>query len=137
MKCPTCQQELSTERSRPDCPHCGEAIAIQPPSTPEVAAQAPLKLNWPVFFAILFAPVVLTIVAVQVMPASNDASPAVAVIFGAVSGILCGFKLGRRFGKSPESRIGLGILFSLIMVVVCVGMSCFGCLASGYHLDLR
>jgi hypothetical protein len=136
MKCPTCQQELPTGHSGPDCPRCG--AAIQSPPTLDVVVQAPgLKLNLLVFYMILFAPVLLTIVAVQLMPKSSDTAPVVAFIFGTASGVLCGILLGRRFGKSLESRIGLGILFSLIMVVVCVGMSCFGCLASGYQLDFR
>ena len=84
---------------------------------------------------ILFASVVLTIVTVQVMPKFSDAPAVVALFFGTASGVLCGIRLGRWLGKSLESRIGLGILLSLIMVVVCVGMSCFGCIASAAFAD--
>jgi hypothetical protein len=57
---------------------------------------------------ILFAPVVLMIVAVQAMPKFSDAPLAVALFFGTASGVLCGIRLGRWLGKSLESRIGSG-----------------------------
>jgi hypothetical protein len=90
-----------------------------------------------VFFGALFAPLLVTILAVKLSSSSNGAAPAVALIGGAVSAIVCGILLGRRIGKSFEARVVLSIVFVLIMAVVCIGMNCFGCLAGGFRLDLR
>lgn len=68
---------------------------------------------------------------------AGDLAPTIVMIGGSAGGIICGVLLGKRFGKSVETRIVLGLVLSAIMVVVCVTMSCFGCLAGGYQLNFH
>jgi hypothetical protein len=67
----------------------------------------------------------------------QDIATVIALIGGALSGIICGGMLGRRIGSTPGLKIALGFLFALMIIPVCVGMSCFGCLVSGFKLDFR
>ena len=97
----------------------------------------PAKLNWPIFFIVLCAPVVLTIVAVQLKRTGQDLAPFIAVLGGGLSGIICGAMLGRRIGSTTGIKIALAFTFALMIIPVCVGMSCFGCLVSGFKLDFR
>lgn len=109
-----------------------------PPTTPppEPAPQLPhAKINWLIFFAAMFVPTIITIISVQTK--RQDSPPIVALVGGGVSGIICGAMLGRRFGRTRELKIVLGIVFAFVMGAACIGMNCFGCLASGFKLDLR
>ena len=87
------------------------------------------------FFLVLLAPMLLTIVIVLLGASEGDTVPTVAVFGGGISGIVCGAMLGRRFGRTTGLKVVLGIVFALVFSVVCIGMSCFGCLAGGYNLE--
>jgi hypothetical protein len=93
------------------------------------------KFRWGWFLLALFLPTLATIASVQFK--SQDAAPAIAVIGGGISGIVCGVLLALRLGKSPEARVGLGFAFVIVMSVACVTMNCFGCLASGFKLNIH
>jgi len=136
MNCPRCQKQLPDNYAADWCPFCGSDL---PPSEPDSAQpQLPsVKTRWPIFFGVLLAPVVLTIFAVLLGTKDGDAPPAVASFAGGAAGIVCGVILGRRLGKTTPMRIFLGVLFAVIMMVVCIGMSCFGCLTSGYRLNFH
>lgn len=101
------------------------------------APPAAAKINWPIFFIVLCAPAVLTILAVRINRTGQDLAPFVACLGGVFSGIVCGAMLGRRIGSTTAIKIGLGFTFALMIIPVCIGMSCFGCLVSGFKLDLR
>jgi drug/metabolite transporter (DMT)-like permease len=104
--------------------------------SPEPAPQIPrAKINWLIFFAAMFVPTVITILSVQT--GSKDTPPIVALLGSGVSGIICGAMLGRRFGRTPETKIALGVVFILVMGAACIAMNCFGCLAGGYKMDFR
>jgi hypothetical protein len=45
--------------------------------------------------------------------------------------------LGLRLGRTPGMRVALSIVFFLVLGAACIGMNCFGCLASGYKLNLH
>ena len=98
---------------------------------------APVRINWLIFFVVLFAPLVLTILSVRVASHTSDFAPVVALIGGGVSAIICGILLGRRVGATLAAKVALSVLFVVIMGVVCIGMNCFGCLAGGYNLNLH
>lgn len=95
------------------------------------------KMNWLVFFSVFLAPVVLTIATVLFISRKADAAPGVAVIVGGICGIICGGMLGRWLGKSQGTQWLLGLFLAGVFAVVCVLMSCFGCLASGYQLKFQ
>ena len=94
-------------------------------------------MNWLFFFGSLFGPLVVTILAVRINPVSSDVAPGIALAGGGISAVLCGILLGRRIGRRPETRLWLSLLFILVMAVVCVGMNCFGCLATGYEFNVH
>lgn len=89
------------------------------------------------FFIVWLAPVLLTSLTVLIVSKKGDAASLVGLVGGGISGIICGVMLGRRLGKTRELRIVLGVVFALIMVVVCVAMNSFGCLVSGYNLNFH
>jgi len=106
------------------------------PSEPaQLPSLTPRKINWLVFFAVLLGPVVVTIAAVLLGADGGDATPTIAFLGGGISGIVCGALLGQRLGRTPAMKVALGILFSFVFGAVCIGMCCFGCLASGYKLN--
>jgi hypothetical protein len=96
-----------------------------------------LSLSWPAFFAVLFASPLLTVLTVTLVDRSGNAAPDVAICSAILCGGLCGSMLGNRIGKTTGERIGLGILFTAIMFVACISMSFFGCLTTGYLLNLH
>lgn len=104
----------------------------QPPSPLEPPPPSPVRVNWLLFFAALFAPTIATILVVQTQ--LKDPPPVVALLGGAVSGIICGVLLGRRLGRTRMARVLLSLVFVLVLGAVCVMMNCFGCLATGYQL---
>jgi hypothetical protein len=136
MNCPHCQKELPLNNETAFCPFCGltlSTVAADPPQPQPPAS----KIKPLVFLIGLLAPAILTILAVSLGAKEGNTAPTIAMLCGTVGGIVCGIILGWQVEKSTPTRIVLSIVFSAIMSVVCIGMSCFGCLASGFHLDIR
>lgn len=133
MNCPHCQKELPEGQPLEWCPFCGRDLA---PSEADASQHLlpPVKTNWWAFFFALIAPVLLSIFAVLLGANSGNTSPMIAFFGGGAAGVVCGVLLGRQLGRTVVTRFLLGVLFTLIMMVVCIGMSCFGCLASGFQL---
>jgi hypothetical protein len=136
MNCLHCQKELPANYAAEWCPFCGRDF---PPSeTDSVQHQLPpVKTNWLVFFFVLLAPVLLTVLAVLFGAKNGNAAPAITFFSGGAAGIVCGVMLGRQLGKTRPTRVILCVLFAFIMTVVCIGMSSFGCMASGFQLNLH
>ncbi len=95
------------------------------------------RFNWPVFCCVLLSPPLLTILAVRFLSKSSDAPLYLVLLGGGIAGIISGVILGRRVGKTPAARAVFAILLALVMIVVCISMSCFGCLVGGYHLNIH
>jgi len=87
--------------------------------------------------AVLLAPALLTALSVLLFAREGDTAPVIAVFGGGLAGIISGIMLGRHFGKTLPVRIVLSILFALILGVVCITMSCCGCMASGYQFNIH
>lgn len=66
---------------------------------------------------------------------SGDLAPETAFVGGLLGGIAAGVILGYHIGRTSAARVGFSILFAPIFAVVCVTMSAFGCLATGYKLQ--
>jgi hypothetical protein len=79
----------------------------------------------------------LTALSVLLFDKKGDTAPVIAVLGSGLAGIISGAMLGRYFGKTLQARVALSILFALVLGVVCIAMSCVGCLASGYQLNLH
>src|SRR5271169_3341166 len=133
MNCPSCQKELPADYAAAWCPFCGRDF---PDSRADLVQHelSPVKTNWLIFFSVLLAPVLLTMLAVLSGAKNGNASPGIAFVGGGAAGIACGAMLGRKIGKTTPTRILFGVLFAVTLMVVCIGMSCLGCLASGFQL---
>ena len=114
-----------------------ESSEIPPQSDASQPATLAASFNWLLFIAVMVSPVVLTSSLVLLGFTKGDLAPVIGFFGGIVAGIICGIMLGIRMGKSPEIKILLSLIFVAVMVVACVGMSCFGCLASGYQLNFH
>jgi hypothetical protein len=107
------------------------------PETPEPPrAGRPRFRGW-TFVAVLLAPALLTALSVLLFDKKGDTAPVIAVFGGGLAGIVSGAMLGRHFGRTLQVRIVLSVLFALILAVVCIAMSCFGCAVSGYQFNLH
>ena len=92
------------------------------------------RFNWMAFNCLLFASLILLILTVLLIPKSRNA-PLIIILFGSgISGTLCGAMLGRKLGKTPTTRVVLSLVFALVMIVVCMGMTCLGCMFGGFKL---
>jgi hypothetical protein len=108
-----------------------------PPEIPGIPhAGRPRFKGW-LFVSVLLSPVLLTALSVWLIDKKGDTAPSFAVLGGGLAGIISGTMLGRHLGKTTPVRIGLSILFALILGVVCITMSCFGCMVSGYNLNIH
>src|SRR5690242_13965829 len=130
MNCPHCQKPLPQNYTASFCPHCGGAIEYPHIPVPASPPLPPVKVNWFLFFAVLLAPPLLTLITAFVSreQRGQSVSPVIALFGGAIAGIVCGIMLARRVGRTGSARILLGFLFSGIFAVVCITLSLFGCL---------
>jgi hypothetical protein len=107
------------------------------PEIPETPHTGKPRFKWWRFVTVLLSPVLLTALSVWLFTDEGDTAPSIAMLGGGLAGIISGTTLGRHLGKTPPVRLGLSILFALILGVVCITMSCVGCLASGYQLNIH
>lgn len=136
MNCPHCQKELPSDYGATWCPFCGKNLPVS-----EINSVKPqlrrVKINWFIFYAVLLAPALITMLTAMCFHAPNQGvSAAMGLFGGGAAGIACGIMLGLRLGKTLPTRIVLGILFSFVLVVVCITLCCFGCQAGGYNLRI-
>jgi hypothetical protein len=135
MRCHNCGNELPLDDAVV-CPVCGKALPQQGAGASELAP-GPARVNWLLFFAVLLTPPLLTALIVQGGRQTEGLAVCSALLGGTLGGVAGGIMLGRRFGSTSQTRIGLGIVLAGVLSVVCIGLSCFGCLAGGFHLDFR
>jgi len=121
MNCPGCKESLPPDFSEPWCPFCGCDLAHPGSSEPP---KAPVKKQsyWPIFWlAFLGAPVL------GLLSASTNIGGGI-LLFPILGAIVAGFALAKIFTKSPATFAVAGILFSLGIFVVYVGIVFVGCL---------
>src|SRR5579863_7636547 len=111
MNCPNCQKELPADYAAARCPFCGHDLAV---SGNESVQQPlpPVRTHWLIFFSVLLAPVLLTILAVRLGAKNGSASAGIAMIGEGAAGIVCGAMLGRQVGTTWPLRIILGVVFA-------------------------
>jgi hypothetical protein len=135
MNCPHCQKPLPENYSAGFCPHCGGAIQPESPGV-DTLDLPPVKIRWPIFFGVLLAPVLITALIAFLGKPNEQVSPITGFFGGAAAGIACGIMLALRIGKTVGARIVHGIVLSVVFAVVCITLSCFGCMVGGYNLRL-
>lgn len=102
-----------------------------------LAHPAPRKINWLLFLLALLAPPLLTVLAAMGSARNSGLPVATGLLAGGLGGIISGAMLGWRVGSTTPIRVALGIVFAGVLSVVCIGMSCFGCMAGGFKMDFR
>lgn len=135
MKCSNCGGELAADAGLA-CPFCGRVLANDAVVPPRVGVPA-TNVNWLLFFGALLVPPMLTALIVQGGRATQGLAVAIALLGGGAGGIITGGILGRRLGQNLRMKVLFGLLFAGVMVVACIGMCCFGCLAGGFRLDFK
>src|ERR1700722_7163021 len=124
MNCPHCQKELPENFGARWCPFCGKelpASATYAVSWPPTSAPLrPFRFNWLIFFGVLLAPALVTMLTASTVGGRNEqVSPVVALFGGGAAGIICGVLLGLRLGKTVPARLVLGILLAVVMAFLC------------------
>jgi MFS family permease len=115
MICPHCQKELSVPHGVTPCPFCGKEIYLNNPLPPGP------KMNWLVFYAILLAPAILTLIggSMHVIPVVFSS----AFIGSLVAGIFAGAMLARyrnmRGGLVVLLVFGLSVFSFVLCFVGC------------------
>jgi hypothetical protein len=140
MNCPHCQKVLPEKYNATYCPFCGLGITFEEKvSVIKQPSIRPIPIRWPVFFGVLLAPPLLTLLTSFLVKGQDNQpiSPGIAFFGGIAAGIACGIMLGLHVGKTAPARLGFGLLFSGIFAVVCVALSFFGCMAGGYEFRLH
>jgi hypothetical protein len=141
MKCPHCKNELPDNHGARWCSFCGKDLpgsATYAVETPSSSPQlAPVKVNWLVFFAVLIAPPLLTLITASTVGGRNEqVSPIIGLYGGGAAGIICGLLLGLRLGKTVLARVVLGVLFSVVMAFLCIMLCLLGCTMGGYQFRM-
>ena len=136
MNCPNCQKELPENSTAVVCPHCGDNLSAGATSTPSVSSLLPpVPVNWFVFFSLLLAPGVVALLgSLAKLDGLSVASP---LLGGPVAGIICGILLARRIGRTPQSRIGLGILFAALLGFLSFALGFGGCMVGGFKMNFH
>lgn len=107
------------------------------PSPPAETPASPARFNWLLFLASLLAPALLTCLAVLIDDRANGPGPVIGIMGGALGGIGCGIILGRRLGRTTGLKILVGVILAGVCSVVSIALATFGCLASGYNLNIH
>lgn len=123
MNCPHCQQLVPMDHPAASCPFCGKELSLENP--PMAPLAQPLRANWPLFFAVLFAPPVCCFIAL-----SLDVG-FLAVLFGAlgslISGVVCTRIVMRNFGSIRWRRALLQIIIGVLLCGISFSLSFLGC----------
>jgi hypothetical protein len=93
------------------------------------------KINWLVFFILLLAPAVLTLLAASAK--LDGLAVGCPLVGGGMAGIACGTMVARRVGRTPGSKMFLGIVFAVLLGLLSFGLGFAGCMLGGFKMDFR
>ncbi len=128
MNCPHCQAELPENDAAQSCPACGR---ILPPIIESKAPDAVPKDNslcWMTFWAAFFS---FPIICLLGLYAGGNPVFLFLVLIGA---IIAGFSLAKIYAKTPTSFVVMGILYTLGVLAIYLGILFVGCLVvAGVH----
>jgi hypothetical protein len=118
MICPHCQKEMPENYGAAYCPYCGRDLLPIQNSTAGL-----LKAKWLVFFAVLLAPAVLSLIGI----ALNIGSLMVFATFGGslIAGKICSAILDEEHGYSTAARWLVAAGLAAVSFFLCFG----GCMA--------
>ncbi len=118
LNCPHCQRELPVNHPENWCPFCGRDLGEE-----ETVAVPATKINWLLFFAILLAPAILSLIGVSL----DLGTLIVGATFGGslLAGTFCADLLDKQRGYSSAVKWCLAAVFALLSFILCFG----GCVA--------
>lgn len=106
-----------------------------PPVTSDASAagQGKPRGGWWIFFAVLMAPAVLTLLAAK----SQDLWPVFTFAGSGVAGLYCGFWLAIRQCRTIPGKVLFGLILAVVFAVVSFALCCAGCTLGGASFNLH
>ena len=102
------------------------------PPSPEATAG---KMNWGIFFGVLLAPAVVSLLAATAKV--DGLAKACPFVGGSLAGIACGTILARHVGRTYVGRILLGIVFAVLLGSLSFYLGYVGCALGGYKMEIH
>jgi hypothetical protein len=126
MNCPHCQGELLENYQETRCPNCGCDLAALQKST--VNPGTPDKAKWGLIFwlAFLGTPIL-------VLLAAGARARGGALLIPVIGAIVAGFSLAKIYTKTPAAFFAVGIIFTIGVLAIYVGIIFVGCLVVMGH----
>ena len=127
MNCPHCQEELPGNYAGGSCPSCAQDLPAQAEAKPPEPPARNKASCWLVFWLAFFGTPILTFVIVSTRAGAG-------ILFLPVLGaLIAGFSLAKVYTKTPGTFIAAGILMSLGVMAIYVGIIFVGCLVIMGH----
>lgn len=104
-----------------------------PPDVPSTGQPAKARGSWWLFFAVLMAPALLTLLTAK----SEDLWPPFTFPASGLAGLFCGFWLAFRQCRTMPGKILLGLILAVVFTVVSVALSCAGCALGVASLNIH
>ncbi len=106
-----------------------------PPVTSDAssAGQGKARGGWWIFFAVLMAPALLTLLAAK----SKDLWPIFTFAGSGVAGLYCGFWLAFRQCRTIPGKFLIGLILSVVFTVVSFALCCAGCTLGGASVSFH
>lgn len=123
MNCPHCQTQLPENYEGASCPSCGHALLTQPESKSPNATRQDKLVHWAIFWAAFFgAPILCLLGSAHIGPM---------ILFLPILGaVVAGFSLAKIFAKTPQTFVAYGVLLTIGVLVIYVGIIFVGCLVA-------
>ncbi|HEU5072403.1 MAG TPA: hypothetical protein VFV96_18535 [Verrucomicrobiae bacterium] len=108
---------------------------IPPPLPGEAPPMAVRRINWFLFFAVLLAPPVLTLL--TAMAGWQSFPVACPFVGGALAGLVCGIQLARRLGQTTNAVVLLSFAFFIVFGALSFALCFTGCLLGNYNFNVH
>ena len=127
MNCPHCQAELPSDYIAESCPSCGRHLSTQAEAKPPELPIQSKSIYWLVFWLAFFGSPILGLLAASARLGGG-------ILFLAIPGaIIAGFSLAKVYTKTPATFVAVGILFTVGVLVIYLGILFVGCLVMLKH----
>jgi hypothetical protein len=133
MNCPHCQKDFPENYDAAWCPFCGKDLSM--PEKEQKVQPTAYKINWLLFWLVLLAPAAISFLAA--MAKMDNIAILCPIVGGGIAGIFCATMLARRIGRTTESKILLGLLFSILLPLFSFGLGFAGCSLGGFQLNIH
>jgi predicted amidophosphoribosyltransferase len=127
MNCPHCQSPLPENNPTGTCPACGRTLTLQSKSHPTDINSQDKSFYWVMFWIAFLGAPAMCLLAVPLRTGG-------AILFLPFLGaIVAGFSLARVFSKTAEAFVVTGVLLTVGVLVIYVGILFIGCVVALGH----